>query len=132
LHGNDVAGYYGPTPPYLGPDFENAFMHIFTNFITQGNPSISNQIANGASSNSSTSNPASDWPAFSFANPYQINLNQTGGTPVSGQFLSGKNTTYFTMPGLQNDITLVNAVTWEDGRGARCEFWRSIGEIVPE
>ena len=132
-HGADVAGYYGPTPPYLSPDFEYAFMKIYGNFITTGNPSISNAIANGVStSNSSAANPASDWPEFSYESPYQINLNLTGGTPLSIAGFGGNNYSIFTEPGLKNDITLVDANSWEAGRGARCEFWRSVGEIVPE
>jgi len=27
---------------------------------------------------------------------------------------------------------LVDALEWEGGRGARCDFWRSMGEKVPE
>ena len=132
-HGADVVGYYGPRPINFGPDYEMAFMRIYGNFITGGNPSISDQIANGASGNSTAANPASTWPAYSYANPYQINLNQTGGTPLSYPgAVSGQNITIFTEPGLANDITLVNAETWEGGRGARCEFWRSVGQIVPE
>jgi hypothetical protein len=41
------------------------------------------------------------------------------------------NTTYFTGPGLMNNFTLVNAYTWEDGRGMRCDFWRSVADIIP-
>ena len=32
--------------------------------------------------------------------------------------------------GLRNDFKLVDAYTWEGGRGARCEFWRSMGGLV--
>lgn len=31
-----------------------------------------------------------------------------------------------------NDFSLVNAYTWEGGRGVRCDFWRSMAGIVPE
>lgn len=34
-------------------------------------------------------------------------------------------------PGLRNDFQLVNAFTWEGGRGVRCGFW-SMGVLVPE
>ena len=133
-HGADVAGYFGLRPVNFGPDFEYAFMKIWGNFVVTGNPSITNEIANGASSgDSGAPNPASAWPAFSYAEPLQINLNQTGGTPLSVPgVVPGENITVFTEPGLVNDITLVDADKWEAGRGARCEFWRNVAGVVPE
>ena len=132
-HGADVAGYYGPRPIQDSPDFEYAFMKIYGNFITTGNPSISNEIANGVSTGNSSANPASSWPEFGFESPFQINLNETGGTPTSVKgAVSGVNITVFAEPGLKNDFGLVDAFAWEGGRGARCEFWRSVGQIVPE
>jgi hypothetical protein len=97
------------------------------------NPSIPNTIANGASSgDSSASNPASSWPPFEIFAPLQINLNETGGVPFSIPEGPGLNVTEFAEPGMTNDITLVNAYTWEGGRGFRCDFWRSMGVVVPE
>lgn len=61
---------------------------IVGNFVSQNNPSISLALANGASvanaSNitSASSNPITDFPQFDIYNPVQINLNQTGGTPI--------------------------------------------------
>ncbi|EXJ90227.1 carboxylesterase 2 [Capronia coronata CBS 617.96] len=133
LHGADVSGYFGPLAPNIGPDLALAVRQIWGNFITTNNPSIPSTIANGASSNLSSSNDASTWPQFSMYSPYQINLNQTGGTPFSININQiGHNITEYGMPGLQNNITLVNAWTWEAGRGYRCDFWRSMGGIVPE
>jgi len=57
---------------------------------------------------------------------------QTGGTPIQYPATTGVNLTVSGNPGLHNDISLVNAWTWEGGRGYRCEFWRSVGPIVPE
>lgn len=132
LHGADVSGYFSPPGGVIGPDLANAFQRLWGQFITSDNPSISSNIANGASSNSSTTNPASDWPQFSIFAPYQINLNQTGGSPFSATVLPNVNITEFRQPGLQNNITLHNAYTWEGGRGFRCDFWRSVSAIVPE
>jgi hypothetical protein len=42
------------------------------------------------------------------------------------------NETEYRDPGLTNNFTLVNAYTWEGGRGYRCDFWRSMAGIVPE
>jgi hypothetical protein len=138
-----------------------AFKKIWGNFITTNNPSISTEVANGASSNSTSANDASDWTPYSAYEPYQLNLNQvspfyiandhsilailpmsiilvyltsiqTGGTPIPFTISIGLNLTVNGNPGHQNDISLVNAWTWEGGRGYRCEFWRSVGPIVPE
>ena len=107
-------------------------MAIWVNFITQSNPSISAEIANG--DNSTATNPATDWPAWSIAQPYQLNLNESGGTPFQAATLASDvpNITEFEEPGLRNSFELVDAYTWEGGRGVRCDFWRSVGAIVPE
>jgi len=131
-HGSDVSGYFSPASPAQGPDFELAFMTIWGNFITKNDPSISAAIANGASSNdTSAANPATNWPPFKVYAPYQINLNETGGTPYSTPSI-GQNVTQYREPGLSNEFSLANAYTWEGGRGYRCDFWRSMGVIVPE
>lgn len=133
LHGTDVAGYFGPATTNQGPDFTRAFMTIWGNFITTNNPSISNEIANGASSNmSSAENPASSWPPFSIYAPFQIDLNETGGVLASVPTTAGLNLTEHVSPGLSNNFTLVNAYSWEGGRGMRCDFWRSMAALVPE
>jgi len=63
-----------------------------------------------------------------------LDLNQTGGTATEAgiEVLSPVNTTIFAGPGLQNNITSGNAFTWEDGRGVRCDFWKSVARKVPE
>ena len=131
FHGSDVAGYFGPASKNQGPDFAKAFQQIWGNFITTGNPSISNAVANGANSSSSTTNAASNWPPYTIYAPYQIVLNETGGTQIEVPF-GTENITEFGEPGLKNNFTLVNAYTWEAGRGIRCDFWRAMGSIVPE
>jgi carboxylesterase type B len=134
LHGSDEQAYFNVSEPNHGPDFNLAFMKLFGQFIITGNPSIPDVIANGAASgaNATAYNPASNWPPFSVENPYQIDLNQTGGTPTTVEALTGINATELIEPGLKNDIRLVNAYTWEGGRGYRCDFWRSIASVVPE
>ena len=79
-------------------------------------------------------NAATNFPAWSLAQPLQLNLNQTDGTAFSSMSFSttAPNITEFEEPGLMNDFEIVNAYTWEGGRGVRCDFWRSVGPIVPE
>ncbi|CDR98673.1 related to esterase [Sporisorium scitamineum] len=133
LHGNDVVGYFGPGTNVTSPDFVKAFMNIYGNFVTRDNPSISAALAYGSNANSSTSsqpNAAENWPQYSPTSPYQINLNQTGGTPSTVQDL-GTDVTILTGPSLRNDFSKVNAYTWEGGRGQRCDYWRSISNLLP-
>lgn len=108
---------------------------IWGNFITKNNPSISAPIANGNSSaDPNAANPATNWPAYANYAPYQLNLNQSGGTPseLTGYSLLLPKTTIYVGPGLQNNFSLVNAYTWEAGRGYRCDFWRAMAALVPE
>lgn len=128
LHGGDVSGYfsYPGTAPY-SVDFDVAFQTIWGNFITTNNPSISSAIADGLSTNNVSVNPASAWPPYSIYAPYQIDLNAT--CPHEVTAAAGGIATC-TGPGMVNEIRLVNAYTWEGGRGTRCDFWKSVGEIV--
>ena len=132
-HGNDVTSYFGPPMPNQGPDFNKAFMKIWGNFVTQNNPSIPPFIANGTNG---TGNglAATDFPAWDLRNPLQLNLNETGGQAYSSMSFhpQAPNITQFEEPGLMNDFSVVDAYSWEGGRGVRCDFWRSVGEIVPE
>ncbi|MCJ1457356.1 hypothetical protein MMC28_007724 [Mycoblastus sanguinarius] len=145
-HGADVSAYFGPATPNQGPAFDSAFMTIWGNFVTTKNPSLSSpdEIANGPNNNNNSTlltttttsvAAASDWPVWTLANPYQLNLNESGGIPFSSQTgidPTAPNITLFENPGLVNSFEIVNAYTWEGGRGFRCDFWRSVGAIVPE
>lgn len=72
-------------------------------------------------------------------NTNSCKVNQTGGQLVSdpnafplvsySEFL---NSTYYVDPGLEPSFSLVNAYTFEQGRGYRCDFWRSMGSVFPE
>lgn len=132
FHGADVAAYFGPAGANLGNDFTLAFRQIWGNFIKTGNPSISNAVANGASSpNPSVANPASSWPAWNPSSPQLLNLNQTGGTPYSVTNQWGTTVTQFQQPGLQNALSVASATTWEGGRGGRCDFYKSLAPSIP-
>lgn len=138
IHGSDAVAYLGPIlgiPPF-SDSFSRAFQQIWGNFIMNDNPSISWETAVGDNNETSSDIDAiTDWPPYSIYAPYQIDLNQTGGVyatlPVDSTNL-GANLTVQTGEGAVNVFRLVNAYTWEGGRGYRCDFWRSMGEIVPE
>ena len=61
----------------------------------------------------------------------QIVLNITGGIPTSVPGLA-VNVTEMFGPGLKNHFTIANAYSCEGGRGARCDFLRSIAAAIPE
>ena len=102
-------------------------MHVLGNFIVDDNPSISNEYANGISTNNTADNVASNWPPYSIYDPQLMDFNITcpHTQTVSGLLYCGG-------PGAQNQFRLANAYTWEGGRGQRCDFWRSMGKKVPE
>lgn len=62
-----------------------------------------------------------------------INLNETGGQLVTitlpQPLLIPVNVNEG--PTLRNNFTLADAYAWEGGRGVRCDFWKSVAEIVP-
>ncbi|KAK3068502.1 hypothetical protein LTR53_013873 [Teratosphaeriaceae sp. CCFEE 6253] len=126
-HGADVAGFYTYPGQYYSVDFTTAFQRIFGNFVTGSDPSISDAVANGASTGNSTMNAASAWPPYSIYAPNQLDLNTTCPvvTEIAGVGFCNSSTAI-------NDFTLVNAYTWEGGRGMRCDFWRAVGELVPQ
>lgn len=90
-------------------------------------PSIPDSIANTTGANLARS-----WPTFSADAPFQVNLNETGGTPYLAEVtLNTPSKTQYWGEGLENDFRLVNAYTWEGGRGRRCDFWRSVAAAIP-
>ncbi|KAH8778148.1 Alpha/Beta hydrolase protein [Hyaloscypha sp. PMI_1271] len=107
-HGTDISGYCGPADVTQSSDFEYVFIR---NFIAEDNPFITPEIANGgSSSHSQQTNPAPSWPPFDIYTPYQPNLNEAGGVPFSVQNAAGNVT---------------------EGRGSRCDFWRTMGAYIP-
>lgn len=116
----------------VSPGFYKAFTTIWGNFIAYGNPSIANALANG--NDSVQPNDASHWPLYDTEHSQMLNLNETGGEAYSAHVIAYpvQNATQYEGPGLKNDFRVVDAYAWEGGRGERCEFWRQIGDRVPE
>ncbi|KAF4808472.1 Liver carboxylesterase B-1 [Colletotrichum siamense] len=131
-HTSDVPAYFGPATPNQGTEFVLAFRKIWGNFVTKNDPSISNEEANGASSaEASATNGASQWPVWTETEPKQLNLNQTGGVPYQFTTQWGVTVTQFQAPGQVNAIAVVPADSWEGGRGARCDFWKTMAPSIP-
>ena len=129
-HGTDVAAIFGPAGPNLPSDFTTAIRKAWGNFVLTGDPSITNALANGAgSANPNAPNPASDWPEWTVSAPKFLNWNTTGGTPYA--FTTQWGTSAIQYTGGLNAISVQNSNTWEAGRGARCNFYRSLGPFIP-
>ncbi|KAI0018192.1 inactive carboxylesterase 4 [Xylariomycetidae sp. FL0641] len=129
-HQADIPGYFGPASENQSPDFVLAFRKLWGNFITKGNPSITNREANGVSADVTTPNAASDYPVWDDSNPRSINLNETGGEPYIAKTTWMTDVTQYKGPGLRNSISDFDANAWEAGRGARCAYWKSIASKI--
>lgn len=114
FHGGDIAGYFDYPGQYYSVDFTTAFQKIWGNFITTSDPSISNAVANGLSTGNMSTNGASSFPPYEIYAPYQLNLNTTCPSPTVIRGI-----TYCNGSTAINEIELVNAYTWEGGRGVR-------------
>ena len=131
-HGADLGAYFsGDTP---SPGFNHAFQKIWGSFIIANTPIIPHSEATANMSNATA--PADcrgnlAWPTFSLDEPWQMDLNTTGGTlklHVETEHLK-----YWIRqgPGIVNVFRLVDAYGWEGGRGRRCTWWRAVAGRVP-
>lgn len=153
LHGYDLEAYFGPARRNQGPELTRALQISWGNFVRFGDPSFAAPPGAGGvgdrSKRGALSEPSyallESWPEFSGSDPRMAVFNQTGGTPYEFTAVQVRNdgpltvigdkdmnVTLYSEPGLKSEIRLVDAYTWEGGRGARCDFWRSIAAIVPE
>ncbi|EAT91291.1 carboxylic ester hydrolase [Parastagonospora nodorum] len=132
-HGYDLQALWSGTRT-PGASFKHVFRAIWGNFIINNTPVISVQDAKGGVANSSVSNidgAMVKWPQWDAGMPYLLNLNATGGVPspvAAGPYLKYN---VYSDPGVSNVISLADAQAWEGGRGARCEFWKSVAAKVP-
>ncbi|CZR65808.1 related to esterase [Phialocephala subalpina] len=137
-HVTDQLTIFPPDLPSHGPYLRLAMRKIWGNFIIKGNPSIPLSVAVGkagdayASAVSPSLAKIENWPRYNPSRPILLNINQTGG--VLEEHLSFENipVEWYVEPGLRNHFEFADAYTWEAGRGARCDFWKRIGKIVPE
>ncbi|KAI9845635.1 MAG: hypothetical protein M1837_004609 [Sclerophora amabilis] len=133
-HGSDSTAIFPPGTPNQAASFRRAFQGIWGNFVMHNDPAVTAAIATGNNSmpDVNTTKAGTTFPQWSIATPYQVNLNQSGGQPFESAFSPDLNLTEYKEPGLMNSFEIVNAYTWEGGRGMRCDFWRSVAAIVPQ
>ncbi|KAL2866651.1 putative carboxylesterase [Aspergillus lucknowensis] len=147
-HGFDLETYFPSTNSDADADtnagFNHAFQKIWGNFIINNTPVIplsdaTANMPNATAPSDSDSNPRHPddrnpnllWPPFTIDEPWQMDLNTTGGK-VSLQVVT-PDLSFFLRegPGIVNVFRLVDAFSWEEWRGGRCEFWREVAERVP-
>ncbi|KAL2216662.1 putative carboxylesterase [Thermoascus aurantiacus ATCC 26904] len=128
VHGYDIFSYFGPRPDTMSQAFQTSVMSIWNSFILTGTPTkiVNKTIPSDAAT------VIRSWPAFTVGQQTQLNLNQTGGhlmSEVDG--VTGIKIPVYEGSGLKPDFALVDAYTWEGGRGQRCDFWRMMSARVP-
>jgi carboxylesterase type B len=133
-HGADLSAYFSVGATVPDQDFRHAFQKIWGNFIIHNTPVISAADATAGFANSTVPagpNGSISWPEYTPTKPWQMDLNTTGG--VLSEVTVTTNLSYYerTGPGIINDFRLVDALTWEGGRGVRCAFWRDVSPRVP-
>lgn len=134
-HGADLTAYFSVNATTPTPDFIYAFQKLWGNFIMNNSPVIPTIQASGNATNATVPRGhGSDlhWPMYSNTSNIQMNLNTTGGTVQSVLVTPSYSYDLRLDPSVSNDFRLVNADTWEGGRGSRCQFWREVAPRVPQ
>ncbi|CZR52852.1 related to esterase [Phialocephala subalpina] len=152
-HGADLDAYYAINREALGygtlsPGFRTAVQKIWGRFIMFDDPTLSASVIENITILSNGTRTGDDivaagtghWPVWQGdegKDGYKmLNLNMTGGheTKILWSSADGVklNVTQYAGPGLTAKFDIVDAWSWEGGRGGRCEFWREVGKWVPE
>ncbi|KAJ4387971.1 hypothetical protein N0V93_008574 [Gnomoniopsis smithogilvyi] len=150
-HGADLDAYQAFNREALGLGTmtevaRKAVQFAWGRFIIYGDPSLpeslvdslvemDNGTATGDDIYAITTGNWTEWSQASDGSR-MLNVNMTGGvpdvikwTPVGAATI---NITQMINPGLEARFRIVNAETWEGGRGERCKLWQDLGATVPE
>jgi hypothetical protein len=124
-HGADLPAYFAVDSDNPVEGFRSSFQKVFGSFIMEDQPAVAPEdTAAGAPT-------IADWPAYTDLAPQQMDFNITGGDV---KFIDVTDElTYYIREGqnVKNSFRLVNALTWEGGRGDRCDFWKRVASRVP-
>lgn len=154
-HGADLDSYYAVNREALGygplsPGFRTAVQQIWGRFIMFDDPTLPSDVIESIKtlSNGTTTGDdiiaagSSSWPVWEEGETGEgegyrmLNMNVTGGheTKILWSSADGVkfNVTQYAGPGLTAQFEIVDAWSWEGGRGGRCEFWADSGKWVPE
>jgi hypothetical protein len=153
-HGADLDAYYAFNREALGegtlsPGFRTAVQEIWGRFVIYNDPTLPSSAIKAItmSSNGTTTGDklaaaqTGNWPVWEGGldgkgRYAMLNLNMTGGVPTQIEFVSAGgqiiNVTQYAEPGLTANLAIVDAWSWEGGRGKRCQFWADMAQYVPE
>ncbi|PYH87985.1 carboxylesterase family protein [Aspergillus ellipticus CBS 707.79] len=137
-HGADLNAYFtADEPAWPGKAFSTAFQKVWGAFIIQDSPVVSVGVAMGGMGNASVPQTGDgrwlDWPPYGRGGlAAQMDFNTTGGELVHEVVTTNLSYWVRVGAGIVNTFRLVDAESWEGGRGQRCDFWRDVGERVPQ
>lgn len=150
-HGGDLDAYYAINREALGlgtlsTGFRMAVQLIWGRFIIYDDPRLPAAVISGITTLQNGSITGDDiaaagtglWPRWKVGSEKgrMLNLNMTGGHETHILWTSGGgqsfNVTQYAGPGLTAKFDVVDAWSWEGGRGERCKFWAEMGSVVPE
>ncbi|KAI0842387.1 alpha/beta-hydrolase [Hypoxylon sp. FL0890] len=144
-HGFDIYPLIQPTDSVsdgIDEEFRTAFQQIWGNFIVRGDPTL-NRMQTSVSGNGSIKAAGTGiWPQWQ-GEPgcdWMLNLNMTGGTPITTPVVEDgvtiQVTSYVSGNGtsspLRADFRVAEGSTWEGGRGERCQLWADLGPWILE
>lgn len=134
-HGFDLTAYFSRDAGTPTQGIIAAFLKVWGSFIINNSPIISVADAKAGTPNAIVPEAPDgniDWPTYSNERPVQMDFNSTGGTETTITVTEQLAFKLRLDPGVSNVFRLVDARAWEGGRGARCDFWRSVGPRVPQ
>lgn len=152
-HGADLDAYQDPGREALGRGTmseaaRKAIQLAWGRFIIHDDPTLPNEVITSITMAANGSATYDDLVAMSTANwtrwaqvdesgGYRmLNINVTGGVPEILTWTAPDgtliNVTQMHDPGLTAHFRMVDAWSWEAGRGRRCSLWQELGPSVPE
>ncbi|KAI1365787.1 carboxylesterase [Xylaria arbuscula] len=144
-HGADVSPLVAdPKVQGTGMDevFRTAFQQTWGNFIVTGDPTLSTAQTASVEQGNITAAGTGIWLQWGGRpNDYMLNLNMTGGTPVTTPRQVGSSVVEITSyvpssdgsyPELEATFDLVAGWSWEGKRGQRCQLWADLGRWALE
>lgn len=134
-HGADLSAYFSACVSTPNADFSHALEKIWGSFIMRDTPVIRIQDAAAGFANATVPGGADgeiQWPAYAPREPWQMDLNTTGGVVTEAVVTSSLSYYERTGAGIVNTFRLADALVWEGGRGSRCDFRRSVSARLPQ
>lgn len=138
LHGADLEAYFADNATTIpSARFRRAMQRMLGNFVINDTPVVTVEEAKGGYANASVPPSSSaghdanmDWPEYTVEKRWQMDLNTTGGTTSLVTVTDDLAYSVRTGAGMVNSFRVVDGTSWEGGRGARCDFWKSVADKI--